>query len=436
MTSTEEDRVIPPHLNPLPPGERRFLSHNMNESALDGVKVLELSSFVAGPFCAKLLADMGADVIKVESPDGGDESRRRGPFYEGQPGTDTSLLFIYLNSNKRGITLEINTPAGKGLLLELLKGVDLFIEDMPPLVADKLGLDYSNLHRVSPQLLVTSITPFGRSGPYKDYNAYYLNTYHAGGDGYMLPGGRLADQLYPEREPIKAGGYLGEYQAGVSAAVATVGSLIGRQLDGRGQHIDVSKQEVLVNLNSADFCRYPAQGILESRYERHLSHYNGGLYRCKDGFWELLIPSQRQWEGMVSVMGHPSWAKDERYSTQETRVAHREEIDEKIEEWAMGHTREEIYHSLQGQGVAAGPVYSTEEVLHDPQMEYRGFFVDMEHPCVGKFKAPSAAYKFSRTPWVVQRPAPSLGQHNVEIYGERLGYKGQDLSGLRKQGVI
>ena len=374
--------------------------------------------------------------MKIEPPDGGDEARRRGPFYKGQPGPDTSLLFIYLNSNKRGITLDINTPKGCELLLELVKRADLLVEDLPSSVVEELSLDYSSLHRVNPQLLVISITPFGRSGPYKDYKAYYLNTYHAGGDGYLLPGGRLADQLYPDREPIKVGGYLGEYQAGLSAAVATVAALLGRMLGGQGQHIDVSKQETLINLNSADFCLYPDRGFMESRQGRHLSHYTGGLYRCKDGFWELLIPSQRYWEAMVNVMGQPSWAMEERYATQESRVAHREEIDEKIEGWAMAHTREEIYHSLQQQGCAAGPVYSTEEVLQDHQMEYRGYFAEIEHPRIGKFKVPSAAYKFSHTPWAISQPAPSLGQHNVDIYGDWLGYKGQELSGLRQKGII
>ena len=408
----------------------------MVASALGGVKVLELCSFVAGPFCAKLLADMGADVVKIEPPVGGDESRRRAPFYEGTPGEDTSLLYIYLNSNKRGITLDVNLPTGKELFLELVKRVDLLIEDMSPRAADELGLDHSSLHGVNPRLLVTSITPFGSSGPYKNYSARYMNTYHAGGDGYMLPGGRLADKLYPEREPIKAGGYLGEYQAGLSAAVATVAALVGRLLDGQGRHIDVSKQESLINLNSADFCLQPDRGISESRYGRHLSHYTGGLYRCRDGFWELLIPSQRHWEAMVQVMGNPPWAQDERYATQESRTALRAELDEKIEEWAMGYTKQEIYHSLQQQGCAVGPVLSTEEVLQDQQMQHRGFFVETEHPRIGKYSTPSAPYKFSGTPWSIRQPAPSLGQHNGDIYGGWLGCDPGKLSRLRRSGVI
>ena len=405
-------------------------------SALEGVKVLELCSFVAGPFCGKLLADMGADVVKIEPPGEGDASRRRVPFYKDKPTLDTSLLFVYLNSNKRSITLDVNVPTGRALLLDLVMKADLLIEDLPYGVVADVGLDYECLREANPHIVVASITPFGRSGPYKDYKSYYLNTYHSGGDGYLLPGGRLADQLDTDREPIKAGGYLGEYQAGLTAAVAIVGTLVGRLMDGEGHHIDVSKQEALINLNSADFCRYPDQGVLESRYNRHLSHYTGGLYKCKDGFWELLIPSQRHWESMIRVMGQPSWAKEERYATQESRVAHREEVDERIEAWAMAHTREEIYHRLQREGCAAGPVYSVEELLEDQQMEYRGFYAEMEHPVIGKFKAPSAAYQLSQTPWAVRRPAPKLGQHNREIYGGWLGHGDRKLSDLHRSGVL
>ena len=162
-----------------------------------------------------------------------------------------------------------------------------------------------------------------------------------------------------------------------------------------------------------------------------------GFYeQIKDGFWQLVIQGQRQWEAMITVMGSPPWASEEKYATHESCVAHRKEVDEKIEEWAMGHTREEIFHALQREGCAAGPVYSTEEVLQDQQLDYREFFVEMEHPRIGKFKAPSAAYRLSQTPWATRRPAPSIGQHNVEIYGGWLGYEGEGLTQLRQTGVI
>ena len=409
----------------------------MSEQALKGVKVLELCSLVAGPFCAKLLADMGAEVVKVEPPIAGDEARRRGPFYRDRPDPEGSLLFIYLNTNKRSVTLDPGSPTGRELLLELIKRVDILVEDRPYALLEEQGLDYRSLHKANRGLIVTSVTPFGRSGPYRDYKSHYMNTYHAGGDGYLLPGGRLADALFPDRAPLNAGGYLGEYQVGLSAVVATMGALMGRMLDGQGMHVDVSKQEALINLNSADFCRVPDTGVAWSRVDRHLEHYLGGLFRCKDGFWEFLVQGERQWKGFLEVMGNPAWADDERFLTHEARAGdYRWEIEDKIEEWALEHTRDEIYHGLQKAGVAAGPVYSVKEVLEDEQLRDRRFFVDAEHPHIGKFKMPSAAHRFSHTPWAISRPAPSLGEHNEEIYREWLGYSGDQLAKLSQAGVI
>ncbi len=405
-------------------------------SALDGVRVLELCSFVAGPYCAKLLADMGADVIKIECREAGDESRGRSPFYKGRPGTDSSLLFIYLNSNKRSIKLDINNPAAKDLLLDLVRKSDVVIEDLPLNEVERLGVDYPTVKRANPGVVVTSITPFGRTGPYRDYKAYYMNTYHTGGDGYLLPGSRLHDILFPGREPIKAGGYLGEYQVGTSASLVTMAALMGRLFSGKGHHIDVSKQEVLINLNSADVNLYPNRGIMYERVGRGFPHYIGGLYRCKDGFWEVLIPAQRPWEGLVEVMGRPAWTQDEKYATQEGRVEHSDEIDREIEEWASDRAKEEICRNLQQHGCAAGPVYSPEELLDDEQLRHRAYFAEAEHPVIGSYKVPSTAAAFSRTPWAFRGPAPSLGQHTAEVCEEWLGYTPEQVSQLQEQGTI
>ena len=405
-------------------------------SALDGVRVLELCSFVAGPYSAKLLADMGADVVKIEWQEAGDESRSRGPYYKGRPDTESSLLFIYLNSNKRSVKLDMHNPAAKDLLLDLVKKSDVVIEDLPLKEVERLGVDYPTLQRANPGIVVTSITPFGRTGPYKDYKAYYMNTYHTGGDGYLLPGSRLHDILFPGREPIKAGGYLGEYQVGTSASLVTMAALMRRLFSGKGQHIDVSKQEVLINLNGADVNLYPNRGFMYERVGRGFPHYIGGLYRCKDGFWEVLIPAQRPWEGMVEVMGRPAWTQDEKYATQESRVGHSEEIDRKIEEWASDRTKEEICRNLQQHGCAAGPVYSPEELLDDEQLHYRAYFAEAEHPVIGSYKVPSTAAAFSRTPWTFRRSAPSLGQHTAEVCGDWLGYTPDRVSQLQKQGAI
>ena len=408
----------------------------MHPGALDGIKALEICSFVAGPYCGKLLADMGADVIKVEPPDGGDVARSRGPFFNGSPGQDNSFLFIYLNNNKRGITLDVSSAKGREILHRLLSQVDMVIEDLPLAQAEAAGMDPASLREEFPSLVCTSITPFGRSGPYKDYKAYYLNNYHSGGDGWMLPGGRLADRLYPDREPIKIGGYIGEYQVGLGAALASVAAILSRTMDGEGRHVDVSAQEILINLNAADFCQWPDRGYIEDRRHRHLYQYIGGLYKCKDGYWEMLLPAQRQWEGLLRVMGDPEWAKEEKYADHDSRIARRFEIDDLVEDWAMNHTRDEIYHWLQTEGCAAGPVYTMEEMLADPQMEHRGFYADMAHPVLGNYRAPGSPGLFSETPSVNRSPAPQLGQHNMDVYGGLLGYEPGQIVRLKQTGVI
>ncbi|MFQ5827166.1 MAG: CoA transferase, partial [Dehalococcoidia bacterium] len=195
------------------------------EGALSGLRVVEWAQMVAGPYCAKLMADLGAEVIKIEPPARGDEARGRGPFLGDEPHPEKSGLFLYLNTNKLGITLDPGTPTGKRLFGELIKGADILVEDKALQKLKELGLDYGSLREINPQLIVTSITPFGHSGPYRNYRAYPLNVFHSGGEGYMTPFAPLNDPLSPGRPPLKVGKYAGEYVAGISAAGATMVAL-------------------------------------------------------------------------------------------------------------------------------------------------------------------------------------------------------------------
>ena len=403
---------------------------------LQGVRVLELCSWVAGPYCSRLLADMGAEVVKVEPPHCGDPTRHRGPFYKDIPHPDGSLLFLYLNFNKQSITLDLHKPTGRRLFQDLVRQADVLLHDWQPGAAQSVGLDPQALHAIKDTLLIITITPFGSSGPHRDYRVHYLNTYHAGGDGYWLPSGQLVDQMYPEREPIMVGGYQGEYQAGIAAATATMAGLMARGLDGQGRHIDLSKQEAMINLNAADFSLYANEGLQETRYNRYFPHYIGGMFRCKDGFWVYLINSERSWEALVEFMGQPEWARDPRFQTHDERVQHRREIEDHIEAWAMSLSRDELYHGLQQRGCPTGPIYSPTEVVSDPDLRERGFWVETEHPHVGQFQMPSTPAVFSRTPWSLRRPTPSLGQHNQEVFGGWLGLQPEELVRLRQGGII
>ena len=400
---------------------------------LNGVKVVELSSMVAGPSCGKLFADQGAEVVKVEPPQG-DEARRRGPFAKDHPGLDRSLLFLYLNTNKLGVTLNIERPTGKRILLDLIKQADIFIVEQPPAYLEERRLDYQHLKALNPGLIVTTITPFGWTGPYRDYKAYYLNAYHAGGDGYMLPGGQLAASLYRDREPIKAGGYIGEYQVGISAATGTVSALLERLDAGTGDHVDVSKQEAMMHLNSSDIALYPNEGHVWHRYNR-IPPYLGGMLQCKDGFWQTNIHQDHQWQGIVEFMGNPEWALEEEYATRKGRLDHRGEIEPKLQEWAMDHPKEEIYHELQARRAACGPVYTVEEVVKDAHEQARSFFQEVTVPEIGQITIPAAPWKLSDMDWSLRRSPPRLGEHNADIFCDRLGFSKEELVKLRQTGI-
>jgi len=401
----------------------------MAQTALDGVKVLEYAQMVSGPYCSKLLADFGAEVIKIEEPGVGDEARRRRPFPKDIPHTEKSGLFLYLNSNKMGITLNLQTATGRAIFKELIKIVDVLIEDNAPATMKEMGLDYESLAKVNPRLTMVSITPFGQTGPYKDYKAYPLNTFHGSSSASIL-----ADVIPGEIErPVKGGGYLGEYDSGLCAAVALMGALYHRLFTGRGQHIDVSKQEALISLERVEISRYAMGDTISTVSVQRMV---GGLHRCKDGYVVITIPQQHQWEALAKLVGKPEWIEEENYRDEFARATHAEELNARIGEWMREHTKDEIYHRGQALSCPIGAVSTAEELLNSEQLKARDFFRDVEHPKIGRVKFPSAPYSFSQTPWRLEHPAPLLGEHNEEIYCGRLGYSRDDLVRMRAASTI
>lgn len=404
----------------------------MSQKALAGATVLEYCQLVAGPYCTKLLADLGAEVIKIEKPGVGDEARKRAPFLNDIPDPERSGLFLYLNTNKLGITLDVENPAARKVLMELVKECDVLVEDTPPQTMKRLELDYQALKAINPKLIMTSIAPFGQTGPYSNYKAYHLNTFHSGGEGYLTPA--WMGTRYLHRPPLNEGKYVGEYESGISAAVATLGALYYQRVSGLGQSIDISKQQSLIALNPRELACYPNDGWMASRATRTLRF--GGIIPCKDGYMELDLYEEHEWQGLVALMDNPEWTKDERFKDRLSRAKHGLELNQLIGEWMKQHTKEEIYHKGQALGCPVAPYNTTQEVVDSRQMEARGFFVEIDHLEAGKSKYPSAPYKFSRTPWKAGRPAPLLGQHNEEVYCQRLGYSKQKLVKLRETGVI
>lgn len=405
----------------------------MSERALARTRVIEFCDTVAGSFCCKLMADMGAEVVKVERPGTGSRARRRGPFLRDVPHPEKSGLFLYLNTNKLGVTLNPEIQSGASIFKELVKKVDVVVEDTRPGTMKKLGLDYPSLAVVNARLVMTSVTPFGQTGPYRRYKAYHMNIYHAGGDGYLLPSG-LAWELYPDREPLTGGSYLGEYQAGINAAVATLGALYGRDSYDEGQQVDVSVQESLIALNRRDMARYANEGEYETRATGIFPV--GGLYECQDGFVEISVIEDHEWQGLVELMDNPTWATDERYKLREGRNAAAATLQPLIRKWMLHHTKEEVYRGAQARRCAAGKVSTPEEVVNSEHLKARGFFVEADHSAAGRLKYPTAPAILSRTPFSVQRTAPLLGEHNEEVYSGWLGLDREELARLGGDGII
>jgi len=400
------------------------------EKALEGVRVLELCEMVAGPYCGRLLADMGADVVKIERPGVGDPARRYGPFPGDVPHAEKSGLFLYVNLNKRGVTLDVETPTGRRLLTELVRRADVVLEDRPPREAQRLGLDHPTLSAVNKQVIVSSVTPFGQTGPYADFKAHALNTFHAGGEGYFLPGGDWLD-----RPPLHGGGgFLGDYDSGLAAGVATIAALYDRAISGHGQHVDISRQEVLMSLNGLDLTKWQNSGKVETRADR--VPRLGSTLRCKDGYVEINVNFNHHWAALVRALDSPAWATDERYAYYKGRLENDREVRASFEAWSMARTKREVMETLQVNGCPAGAVNDPADVLASPQLQARGYFVEMGHPDAGRYKYPSAPWKLSATPASYERAAPRLGEHNTDVFCRELGLTPAELTDLRRADIV
>jgi len=280
----------------------------MAEQALSHLKVLELCSFVCGPYCTKLLGDLGAEVIKIEAPCSGDIARRREPFLNDIPDIERSGLFLYLNTNKMGITLDIDRDTGKSILLDLIRQTDILIEDNAPAVMEEMALTYDDLKELNPRLVMTSITPFGQTGPYRDYKGYELNCWHAGGDGYLI----APQSSDPNREPVKGGGLVGDCICGLSASMATLAATYWMIATGEGQHIDISKHDVLTTMDRGELAMIANKGVSSDFIQSPVGMPN--VLETKNGYVLVMAGRPGQWKTVLENLGNPPWADGERFS--------------------------------------------------------------------------------------------------------------------------
>ncbi len=402
----------------------------MTKGAFDGVRVVEYATMVSGPYCGKMLADMGADVVKVEEPPHGDPARRRGPFPDGQPHPERSGLFMYLNTSKRGITLNPDQPSGRDALERLVRWADVLIDNHRPERLESLGLGWEAIRDINPSLIVTSVTPNGRTGPRSGHKGGDLTSYHAGGLGNLLP----IRSMDVDRAPVKAGGYPAGYHAGLTAALATAAALAGRRATGRGRLIDVSEQEAILALVRTGLASTLYHRMAWSRVPERPPSL--GRMPCKDGYIIVGAFEDHHWRGLVELMGEPEWATDPAWDSRKYRTHHLMEIAERLDHWMSGQGKDDIHHRGAAKGFAIGPVNTAEDVMKYRQYEDRGYFVEVEHPEGGRRRYAGWPYQMSATPPRVQRSAPLLGQHNQEVYCGLLGYSDEELGRLREAGVV
>jgi crotonobetainyl-CoA:carnitine CoA-transferase CaiB-like acyl-CoA transferase len=400
----------------------------MADQPLSGAKVLDLTWYIAGPYCTKLLADQGADVLKIERPGEGDPARKIGPFLGDDPHPEKSGLFLYLNTSKRSITLNLKTEAGKKVFKELAREADAVVESFRPGAMAELGLDYETLEKLNPKLVMVSISNFGQSGPYRDFKAAHIIEDAMAGWMYLLG--------EPDREPLQVGGWFTHYAAGLCAAVATTAALYYQRDTGQGQYVDLSMMEAMIPLQTFNTVMHSYLGWSRVRVGNVFVFGFGYIPPVQDGYLGVNAYTNPQWEELCRFVGMPELLEEPKYKTIFGRREYAREITERIDPWFRDKKKEETFHAAQERRIPFGLIPTTEDLVNLPQLQAREWFVEVEHPVTGKVTYPGAPFKTSETPWRVRHGAPLLGEHNWEVYGKQLGYSREDMVRLKERGVI
>lgn len=410
--------------------------------ALNDINVVELACLDAIPSFAaamagKAFADYGAEVIKVEPPRAGAPERHHGPFKDEMPDPETGGLHLYLNTNKLGVTLGLESAKGRELLHRLLERADILLNPNMPAFNERLAIDWRTLTARFPRLIVVSLTTFGADSEYRDLRGGDLLATHMSGVGWETPVNQVTD--LEKHPPLKPAGRQADYLAGFTAAAAAMCAMFQRKRTGKGQHVDVSSWLAMISMMR------PAVGIYSHespeapygvRIRKRIKLGLPWVYPCKDGWVSFSPLTERFWRGTKAAMGNPEWAEGEMFATLAARGANHDAVEAALIDWLSDKTRDEVFNKAQAEHVPCFPVNSPKEVAENEQYKARGFFVSHEHPAAREVRMPGAPCAFSRTPWRLRRGAPLLGEHNREILCERLGIAPAQLETLRSDGVI
>ena len=394
--------------------------------ALEGIRVLDFTRMYGGPLGTMILAELGAEVIKVEVPGGGDAIRTTAPLTQGQE----SYRFVALNRGKRGITLNLHSEEGQRICKELVRKCDVLIENFTPGMMDKYGLGYEQLKRYNPHLIYASISGFGHTGPYRTRVAFDTII--------QAMGGLISVTGFPDSPPTKVGPAIADFMGGIFSTIAILAALQHRNRTNEGQFIDLSMQDCVWYITAIQFLPlYILTGQEPQRLgNRQIEVTPFNIYKAKDGYIVIGVVTVDQWHRLLEVIGREDLKDVPEYASQATRIKYVEEIDAIVGKWTRERTVDEMIKLLRTVDLACSPVPTFGQVAKDPQLASRNMQVDVEQLISGKLRVPGSVFKMSQTPGDPTEPAPFLGQHNVEVYSKLLGYDHATIDRLQREGVI
>ena len=398
---------------------------------LEGIRVLDLTQAIAGPYATKLLSDHGADVLKIEHPGRGDVSRRMGPFPGDIPHRDRSGMFLELNTSKRSVTLNLKTATGRDILGRLAQQADLVVESFRPGVIERLGLGPERLEALNPRAALVSVSSFGQDGPYRDFEVDDMLAY--------AMGGVLSITAEWGREPLKIATYAPFFLAGGVVAAFTLGALRGSQTSGAGERVDISLHDILatsMDRGGTNLTSYEYSGSLffQRQESARSTALPMGVYPVTDGYVHVLC-APPWWDRFCNMIDRPDLIEDERLVPNLLNIEYAPEIDAVFYPWLLERTKQQVMEAGQAQGLPVSAINTTADVASDPHLAARDFFQHLEMPGGGTVGLPGFAFRMHGTPGEM-RPAPALGEHTVEVLTARLGYSKQDIAVLAQRGVV
>lgn len=391
---------------------------------LENVKVLDLTRVLAGPYASMMMADFGAEIIKIESPKTGDDSRAFGPFVGKE-----SAYFMSLNRGKRSMTMNLKNPKAQELFKEMVKKVDVVLENYRPGTMEKFGLGYEEIKKINPNIIYTACSGFGHTGPYSKKPAYDVIVQGMG--GIMSITGQ------ENGEPTRVGASVGDLTAGLFAVIGTLTALYNREKTGVGQKVDVAMLDCQVAILENAISRYLVNGVAPGPIgNRHPSITPFEAFKAKDGYVIIAVGNDRLWKKFCDLINRPELIEDARFITNAKRTENQKELKGILDTVFPAKTVDEWLEAIDGAGIPCGPINTVDRVMKDPQVLARDMIVEVDHPVAGKFKMPGLPIKLSETPGAVESPAPLLGQHTEELLHEILGLSKEEVAKLKEEGAL